>query len=129
MPRCHHVLKGIPRGIPVFVPARDGKQALAQCSRRTAMRVNIDDQRGPVPRARFASIHVQHNPAGRQAFEGFNGSHDVRFSRDSLANAFRAGWSTGLVHSVVIVRELRSEAESCSLPFPRAGALPSCGFD
>ena len=22
MPRCHHVLKGIPRGIAVFVPAR-----------------------------------------------------------------------------------------------------------
>ena len=82
MPRGNHVQHGSPRGVAVFVPARDGKQALAECSwRRIAVGVNIDDQRGPIPRARFASIHVQHNPAGWQAVEGFNGYHDVRFSK------------------------------------------------
>ena len=106
MPRGDHVQHGSPGGIAVFVPAEDGKQALAQCSRRTAVGVNINDQRGPVPRARFASIHVQHNPAGRQAFEGFNGN-DVRFSKALCLMPFARvnQWSTGLVHSVVIVRD------------------------
>jgi hypothetical protein len=95
VPRGDRVLKGVPGGVPVSVLAGDGKPALAQRARGTVTGVNIDDQRGLVPRVRFTWIHVQHNPAGRQAVESFNGYHDVRFSKA----LWLTSWSAGIVHS------------------------------
>ena len=60
MPRGDGVPQRAPRGVLACMPAGDGKPALAQRARGTVMGVNIDDQRGPCLRARFAPHDVEH---------------------------------------------------------------------
>ena len=72
MPRGDGVPQRAPRGVLACMPAGDGKPALAQRARGTVMGVNIDDQRGPCPRARLAPHDVEHEPAIGEAVEGWN---------------------------------------------------------
>jgi hypothetical protein len=72
MPRGDRVPEGVPRGVLACMPAGDGKPALAQRAWGTVMGVNIDDQRGPCPRARLAPHDVEHEPAIGEAVEGWN---------------------------------------------------------